>query len=242
VQSLTVAIAVLAGSVAAAQSDRGPAASLAPAVVSNLPGVAAAPAGGVALSTVQSFDGDATGLRVTVERAITSRLRLFAGGAPGAMLLESAATLGARYQLTTEAESGVATFVGTRYSGLGHEGRPELAVTVGAEKHLGATVVYTQVDVARELAEDQRDAELALAALRPVSARVQCGLAGHAVVDLDAGRNDGGEVRWEASAGPTASVRVGRAALLLEGGAVALATPATVRAGPFALASLAGWF
>jgi len=184
----------------------------------------------------------ADGLRITVETAVGERLRVFGGGSPGATLVEGAATLGARYALTTEAHDGVATWVGTRYSAAGHEGRPELAVTAAACKHTGAFVVSGAVEFARELAEDQRDAELGVTAARALSRRLEVGVAGHATVDLDPGRADGGEIRWEASGGPTATLHVGRLALLVHGGAAALATPYAVAAGPFALASVAGWF
>ncbi len=152
-------------------------------------------------------------------------------------------SLGMRLQLTSEARYGVATFVGTRYAAIGHEGRDEIALVAIAEKHLGATLLHADVVYARELEEDQRDAELALSALRAVAARVALGVDGRAVVDLDAGRSDGGEVRWEARGGAAAILRVGGgAALSLHAGAVAIATPDAIRAGPFALAAVGGFF
>ncbi len=197
-------------------------------------------AGATAIATTV-LPGDG-GLRVTVEAAVGERLRVFGGGSAGPTLVEGAATLGARYALTTERRDGVATFVGTRYSAAGHEGRPELAVTAAAYQHVGALALAGSAEFARELDQDQRDAELALAALRALSSRVALGVAGHATIDLDAGRADGGEIRWEARGGPAATVRVGRAALFVQGGAVAVATPQAIARGPFALASVAGWF
>jgi hypothetical protein len=235
-----IVVLVANGAVARAQSERAGALPFAAPATMNLPGPAAAPAGGVAVSTSRVSDDG--GLRITVESAATSRLRIFAGGSPGAALVEGAATFGARYQLTRERDRGVAVYLGARYSGAGHEGRPELAASMSAQKHLGALLVCGQVEVARELVEDQRDAELGLSASRQVSERLSLGVAGQATVDLDQGRSDGGELRWALDAGPTVNVRVGRAALLVHGGAVALARPDAIRAGPFALASVAGWF
>jgi hypothetical protein len=151
-------------------------------------------------------------------------------------------TLGQRLQLTSEARTGVATFVGTRYSLIGHEGRPEVAVSAAVEKHLGRTLFAAEAVFARELAEDQRDAEIAVAALHSVTRRFAVGVAGRATIDLDDGRGDGGEVRWESRGGAAASVHLGRALLALHAGAVAMALPGAIRAGPFALAAVGGWF
>lgn len=154
-----------------------------------------------------------------------------------------AGAFGQRLRLFSEAQAGVAGFFGARQSLVGHEGRPELALVATVEKHVGATLLRADAVFAREIDEDQRDAELALAALHPLSRRIALGVAGRAVLDLDEGRTDGGEVRWEARGGAAASVRLGeRASLSLHGGAVALASPTVIRAGPFALAAVGGWF
>ncbi|MCA1665221.1 MAG: hypothetical protein LC659_13320 [Myxococcales bacterium] len=148
-----------------------------------------------------------------------------------------------RVQLTTEARAGIATFVGTRYALVGHEGRPELSVTAAVEKHVGATLLRADAAFAREIDEDQRDAVLALSALRAVVDGLAVGVAGRAIIDLDDGRDDGGEVRWEGRGGAAANVRLGRrASLTLTGGAAAIATRVDVRTGPFALAAVGGWF
>jgi hypothetical protein len=151
--------------------------------------------------------------------------------------------VGQRVRLLDERHAGVSAFVGTRYLLVGHEGRPELATSATVERHLGATLLRADAVFARELDRDQRDAVLALSALRAVARGLSLGVAGRAVVDLDDGRDDGGEIRWEARGGAAALLHLGaRASLALHAGATSLAMPTEIRAGPFALAAVGGWF
>ena len=180
------------------------------------------PVGGATVVSTAMVPADGAGLRVTVESAVGKRLRLFGGGSPGATLVEGAPTIGARFAVTTEAHDGVATWVGTRYSAVGQRAvpsSPSPPPRASTSARLSSRGRSNPARARRDRAGRARRGGGAL------SRRLEVGVAGHATIDLDGGRADGGELRWEASGGPTATLRLGRVALLVDGGAAALATP-----------------
>ena len=142
--------------------------------------------------------------------------------------------IGLRLQL------GRGTYLGAASLPVGHEGRPEMAPASPSSSDRRIPVVSAQLTYAQESGSEQRDADLAVALMRAVSRRWWLGAAGHANLDLDEGRDDGGERRWETSGGVAASLRLGNVALWLHAGVTAVAAPDSVRSGPFTLASFAG--
>jgi hypothetical protein len=108
---------------------------------------------------------------------------------------------------------------------------------------VGTFFVFAQAELAREVAaSDQQNSELTASVLRGVGRRLWLGVAGHARLDLDDGRDDGGEVRWQAEGGPVASLAVGDYWLLVHGGYLSRTTLVETRSGAFSVASIAGWF
>jgi hypothetical protein len=198
----------------------------------------AAAAGQLAISTRQVGDG----VRIVSEAAASDRWRIFAGGAAGPTLVEGIGTFGARVQILREATEGVSVYAGAYYTGAGHEGRSELVLSFLAQRHLGAQLLSVQVELGRELNEDQRDGDVALTLMRPLTSRLQVGVGGHARFDLDGGRDDGGDINLDASAGPLVSYSLKTAALMVQSGAATLVVPGATRAGGFALACVGGYF
>jgi hypothetical protein len=115
------------------------------------------------------------------------------------------------------------------------EGFAALGRTIG-RTYLTANLLYGQDPEGRE-----RDGEVRLSALRPVTTRVLLGVDGRCRFDLgsDPGKLAAhGEPTFDALAGPTASVLVGPVALLAEAGASVRRFGGTTAYGPFAIAGV----
>jgi hypothetical protein len=156
-------------------------------------------------------------------------------------------SFGARYQLLGKGRHGVDGTVGVQYRPEGlteMEGEVEVVVAVGA--HLGTTYLAGNLIYGQDPEGNERDGEVRLAAVRPVSSRLFLGLDGRLRFDLRSQATPAGtqrgEARLDAVAGPVAVAVVGPVALMLQAGAAALRIATTTSYGALVLAGLGAAF
>jgi hypothetical protein len=148
-------------------------------------------------------------------------------------------SFGARVQALHESRHGVDGAVGVFYRPEGltePEGEIEAVVSAGA--HLGATYLLGNLVYGQDGEGRERDGEVRLAALRPVTRRLLLGFDGRLRFDLGSDRPGRSEPTLDALVGPAATFLVGPVALLVHAGASALRVHAASSAGAFVLGGL----
>jgi hypothetical protein len=150
-------------------------------------------------------------------------------------------SFGARLQALHESRHGVDGAVGVFYRPEGlTEGEGEIEAVVSAGTHLGATYLLGNLVYGQDGEGRERDGEVRLAALRPVTRRLLLGFDGRLRFDLGSDRpgRSGSEPTLDALVGPAATFLAGPVALLVHAGASALRVPGGSTAGAFVLGGI----
>jgi hypothetical protein len=148
-------------------------------------------------------------------------------------------SFGARVQALHESRHGVDGAVGVFYRPEGltePEGEIEAAVSAGA--HLGATYLLGNLVYGQDGEGRERDGELRVAGLRPVTSRLLLGFDGRLRFDLGSNKPGRSEPTLDVLVGPAATFLVGPVALLLNGGASTLRVHGAGATGAFVLGGL----
>jgi hypothetical protein len=151
-------------------------------------------------------------------------------------------SFGVRLQALREAAHGLDATVGAFYRPEGltePEGEVEAVIAAGA--HVGRTYVLGNLVYGQDPEGKERDGEVRLGAVAPIASRLLLGLDSRLRFDLGSRAAGRGEPALDLLVGPTATVPLGRVALLLQGGASVVKMTA-VEAGPFVLAGLGSSF
>jgi hypothetical protein len=167
----------------------------------------------------------------------------------GAVLTGAAGTeqrlrpsLGARLQALHEDRHGIDGSLAVVYRPEGlTEPEGELETVLSAGAHLGSNYLLANLIYGQDPEGNERDGEVRLAGLRPVSARVLLGFDGRLRFALGTpapGSRAAGEPSLDLLVGPAATVVLGRLALLVHGGASALRVHSADAFGAFLLGGL----
>jgi hypothetical protein len=151
-------------------------------------------------------------------------------------------SLGARFQALREDRHGIDGSLAVTYRPEGltePEGEVETVLSAGA--HLGSNYLVANLVYGQDPEGNERDGEVRLAGLRPVSERVLIGFDGRLRFALGtpaAGSRAAGEPSLDLLVGPAATVVLGRLALLVHGGASALRVHSAGAFGAFVVGGL----
>jgi hypothetical protein len=152
-------------------------------------------------------------------------------------------SLGARVQALREARHGVDGTLGVFYRPEGlTEPEGELEAVIALGTHLGATYLIGNLVYGQDPEGRERDGELRMSVLRPMSSRLHAGLDARVRFDLGSSVRGPGEPKLDALAGPTAALSLGPVALLLQGGGSALRLDKETSYGAFVLGGMGGGF
>jgi hypothetical protein len=148
-------------------------------------------------------------------------------------------SFGARVQALHEGRHGIDGAVGVFYRPEGlTEPEGELEAVVSAGAHLGATYLLGNLVYGQDPEGRERDGELRLAGLRPVTSRLLLGFDGRLRFDLGSDKPGRSGPTLDALVGPAASFLVGPVVLLAHAGASALRVHAAGTYGVFVLGGL----
>jgi hypothetical protein len=150
-------------------------------------------------------------------------------------------SFGARVQALNEARHGIDGAIGVFYRPEGlTEPEGEIEAVLVAGRHLGQTYLLGNLVYGQDPEGRERDGEVRLAALHPVAPRLLLGFDGRLRLDLGSKSRAGAaaEPTLDAVVGPTATLFVGRVALLLHAGGSALRLSGVTRQGIFVLGGL----
>jgi hypothetical protein len=151
--------------------------------------------------------------RVSV-RAGFSWLENTAGGGP---------QLGLKLDVLRQEKHGADFAVAASYDNQGFNLVPSAVVAAAVARSFRNTRVLATVAYGQGLRQDERYADVSVAALRPVAAGVQLGLDSRLRFDLERDADEPpGEAGWDLVAGPSAVVALGRFALTTTAGMSAL--------------------
>jgi hypothetical protein len=151
-------------------------------------------------------------------------------------------TFGVRVQALREAAHGLDATLGAFYRPEGlTEPEGELEAVMAAGAHLGRTYLLGNLVYGQDPEGNERDGEVRLAAVAPIGSRLLLGFDGRLRFDLGSQAAGRAEPALDLMVGPTATVPLGRVALLLQGGA-SVVKAAAVGAGPFVLGGLGSSF
>ena len=194
--------------------------------------------------TMAGFDsarGEAL-LEASAEVSLWRRVGLRAGVSSPDAVVGLAPFVGAQLQLLSQRAHGLDAAAGIEYDAHGHEGEPQLELTVALGRRLGGLHTFVNLVYGEELGESQRHGEARAAAFARVAPSLYAGLDGRVAVDLDDGRVEDLTVRdvdLALTAGPTVTWSLGRFALHAQAGVAALRFKhEATRAGAIALAGV----
>jgi hypothetical protein len=152
-------------------------------------------------------------------------------------------SFGLRVQALRESASGLDMSAGVFYRPEGlTEPEGEVEAVLSAGRHLGNTYLLGNLVYGQDAEGNERDGEVRVAALHPITSRLLLGLDGRLRFDLGSKDRPGkDEPELDALVGPAASLALGPVALLLHGGGSAYRTTSTAY-GAFVLAGLGSSF
>ena len=151
-------------------------------------------------------------------------------------------SFGARVQVLREQVHGLDAAAGAFYRPEGlTEAEGEIETVLSAGLHLGRAYLLGNLVYGQDPEGNERDGEVRLAALHPVHQRVLLGLDGRLRFDLGSSNAGKGEPTLDALVGPTATLLLGRFALLAHGGASIVRMTSTSY-GPFIMGGLGSSF
>jgi hypothetical protein len=157
------------------------------------------------------------------EAAVTRRLAVRAGFGYGDDREQASARLGLKLDVLRQESSGVDLAMAGTYGSHGFNLVPavELAAAIGAS--VGDTRLMANVAYGQGLELDERHGDVRLGAFRRVARRVHLGLDSRFRMDLERDASEpAGEPEWDVVAGPQGVLSLGRFALIAGGGVSAV--------------------